>query len=346
MKRALFALTFGAFVFADQVSYAQRWPSGISGDIKFESSDFILKTANRNPGGAALDLNANGAYGDKNKEYDTAKKGPWFIDYQKAGADAVVVGIYKDDAAAIERGLKIINWGLVQQQQDGSFSSEDPYHNGLLFLESASRALLHLENSKHQSKFSREIKGAKVKIEKSIEWLMKPEIESPGLKKDEPYTHRYYINASAIGIAGVFLKRTEFIERSKKLVRLGVTRQNKDGSNPEKSGSDTSYHALGLLMAARYYSIVADEEMRKSLKTMGELGSQWLAGKVLENGDVDSAVNTRTGSKGEMRHGTELKTITYFSIYKALEYWGQILGRKDLNSKAELVFKFDRERKR
>ncbi|MCM2322491.1 MAG: hypothetical protein NDJ90_04435 [Oligoflexia bacterium] len=257
-----------------------------------------------------MNSNSRGAYGEKNQEYDTAKKGPWFIDYQKVGADAVVAGIYKEDTAAIDRGLKIIGWGLAQQQQDGSFSSEDPYHNGLLFLESVSRALLHLESSQYQPRFAKEIESAKARLRLSIEWLIKPEIEAPGLTKDEPYTHRYFVNASAIGIAGVLLKRADFIEHSKNLLRTGIARQCEDGSNPEKGGTDTSYHALGLLMAARYYSIVADEELRKPLKKMGELGSQWLAEKVLENGAINSEKNTRTGSKGEMRHGTELKTVT------------------------------------
>ena len=342
MNKILLLIALGV----SSIGFAETWPSGIDADRKFETSEFILKSANRNPSSAALDSNTNGAYGDKNKQYDATQKGPWFVDYQKAGADAIIAGLYKDDIAAIERGLKIIGWGLSQQQPDGSFSSEDSYHNGLLFLESASRAFLHLEGSKYKPKFLREIENAKVKIEKSVKWLIKPEIEGPGLKKDDPYTHRYYINAAAIGISGVLLKNAAFIEHSQKLVNLGLVKQIKHGSNPERGGTDTSYQSLGLLMAARYYSIVGNDELRKSLKSMGENGSSWLSGKVLENGDVDFAANTRTGANGEKRHGTELKTVTYFSIYKALAYWGQILGHKDLNLKAERVFKFDRERKR
>lgn len=298
-----------------------------------------------NPSGAALDLNSNGAYGDKNKDYDGTKNGPWFIDYQKVGADAVIAGIYKNDVTTIERGMKIISWGLAQQKIDGSYSSEDPYHNSLLFLEAASRSVLHLANSKYKDKFRKDIDSSKKKIEKSIEWLIKPEIESPGLKKDNLYTHRYYINAAAIGISGILLNRKDFIEHSKKLINLGLAKQNKDGSNPEKGGTDTSYHSLGLLMAARYYSIVADEGLQKLIQAMGEKGSHWLLGKVTESGDLDSSANTRTGPKGEKRHGTDLKPITYFTIYKALAYWRQITGEKDLSVKAEKVFNFDRGQK-
>jgi hypothetical protein len=215
----------------------------------------------------------------------------------------------------------------------------------LLFLEAASRSVLHLANSKYKEKFTNDIESSKKKIEKSIEWLLKPEVETPGLRKDDVYTHRYYINASAIGISGVLLNRNDFIEHSIKLINIGVSKQNKDGSNPEKGGTDTSYHSLGLLMAARYYSIVADENLRKLLQLMGEKGSRWLAAKVTENGDIDSSANTRTGLKGEKRHGTDLKPITYFTIYKALAYWGQIKGEKDFSLKAEKVFKFDREKK-
>lgn len=99
-------------------------------------------------------------------------------------------------------------------------------------------------------------------------------------------------------------------------------------------------------MAARYYSIVADEALRKSIQAMGEKGSHWLASKVIDSGDLDSTANTRTGPNGEKRHGTDLKPITYFTIYKALAYWGQVIGKKDLRAKAEKVFKFDRDQKK
>jgi len=327
------------------------WPSGIEGDVRFESSEFILKSANRNPAETALNLNKNGAYDEKNKAYDETKNGSWFIDYQRVGADAVIAGIYndkneKDSLAAIQRGLKILNWGFDQQQPDGSYTSGDAYHNVSFFLAAASRAILHLKHSRYLPMFQGEIEEFTGSIEKTANWLTRKNIESEGLRKDEPYTHRFYMNAAALGFSGVLLKRQDLIQRSFQILNLGISKQRTDGSNPEKGGTDTGYHCLGLLFAAQYYSIVADPQMRLMLQTIGEKAASWIASKVLTSGDVDSAANTRTGADGEKRHGTKSKPVMYYSIYKALAYWGQIQNRRDLNIKAKQVFEFDREMKR
>ena len=310
-------------------------------DENFESSEFILKTANRNPKGTALDLNENGAYGDKNKAHDVTKLGPWFIDNQKPGADVIIAGIYKSDADAIGRGIKILKWGFNQQREDGSYTSGDVYHTVSYFLAVASRAVLHLKNSKFESQFTEDISYLKIGIEKTANWLIQKNVEEPGLKIDAPYVHRFYMNGVALGLSGVLLNREDLILRSRELIKQGLARQNPDGSNPEKGGTDTSYHALGLYFAAQYDSIVADAGFKKDLRAMGEKGAKWLASKVLENGDIDASENTRTGPNGEKRYGTELKTITYLMIYKSLAYWGRILNAPDLTQAAKKVFDFN-----
>ena len=149
------------------------------------------------------------------------------------------------------------------------------------------------------------------------------------------------MNGVALGISGVLLNREDLILRSRELIKQGLAQQNHDGSNPEKGGTDTSYHALGLYFAAQYDSIVADAGFKKDLRAMGEKGAKWLASKVLENGDIDASENTRTGPNGEKRYGTELKTITYLMIYKSLAYWGRILNAPDLTQAAKKVFDFN-----
>ncbi len=309
-------------------------------DVAFESSEFVLKTANRNPKATALDLNENGAYGEKNKVYDNKKIGSWFIDNQKIGMDAIIVGIYKNDVEAIRRGLKILKWGFDQQMQDGSYTSSDTYHTVSYFLATSSRAVLHLKNSPFESHFKDQIAFLTKGVERTANWLVQKNVEVPGLKIDSPYVHRFYMNGVAIGLSGLLLNRSDLVMHSQDLISQGLAKQNPDGSNPEKSGTDTSYHSLGLFFAAQYYSTVADARMRKDLRIMGEKGATWLASKVLENGDVDSSKNTRTGANGEKRYGTELKTVTYSMIYKSLAYWGQILNRPDLNQAAKNVFEY------
>lgn len=318
----------------------------VNDDITFESSSFMLKSAHRNSKATALDLNQNGAYGNKNITYDTIKSGPWFIDNQKTGMDAVITGIYKKDEDAIRRGLKILKWGFDQQKQDGSYTSNDTYHAVSYFLASASRAVLHLKKSEYNSRFEDEIDYLTSRIEKSINWLVQNKIEKPGLNIDLSYIHRYYMNSTAVGFSGILLNRNDLILHSQHFIKIALAKQNQDGSNPEKGGTDTSYHALGLYFAAQYFTAVADAALKEKLVQMGEKGSNWLKSKVLPNGDIDSSENTRTGTTGEKRYGTETKSVTYFMIYKSLAYWGYILNRSDLTETAENVFEYSKTLKK
>lgn len=65
--------------------------------------------------------------------------------------------------------------------------------------------------------------------------------------------------------------------------------------NPEKGGTDTSYHAVGLLFAATYYTLLADEPLRAAMRPMADRGLAWLMVRVRPDGTVDQTGNTRIG---------------------------------------------------
>jgi hypothetical protein len=192
------------------------------------------------------------------------------------------------------------------------------------FLEAAARTALLLQASEFGHDYRQWIDSVKPKLLSAAWWMVKN--ETRGMKGDARYTHRYYLNADAIGFVGLLNHDQDLIENSKKLIREGIAKQSPEGFNPEKEGHDTSDHAVGLLFALRYYTILADEHTRKEMEPMIVKGLQWLNGRIHEDGSVDQTGNTRTGLGQEVGRDNKLKTMGYGSAARALDYWSQITG--------------------
>lgn len=313
---------------------------GIAGDLEFESSSFIKHSANRNSRAVALDLSETGAYGALNRAWEKSKSGNWYIEDQRVGADAIIMGIVQKDTDAIDRGLKIFQWGFQQQQTDGSFNHRANFHSTAFFVEAVARSILMLEISEYKQKYKGTTDLFKPKLLLSAKWMADPKNEKPGIELDAPYTHRYYLNACALGLAGVLMSDASLITKADAYVTTAISKQDSSGFNPEKGGSDTGYHALGLIFSARYRTVVASENLRSQIKTMGDKATKWLVSKVMPDGNIDESSNTRTGDSGENGYDGKKKTTPFFNIFKGISYWGQTLPNEDYNKAAEKVFKF------
>lgn len=322
------------------LAFGAVWPTGVPGDLYFEGNAFSKKTTNRNSN-VGNDCSDSGAC-RVNKDWEISKKGDWFIEEQRWGAEAIVAGVVNSNIAAIERGLKILEWGFKKQSADGSFVQRDAFHSAMFFIEAVARAILYIENSKYKAQYASRLADIKAKLLSAVKWAIKPEIETPGIKKDEPYVHRFYLNAAAFGLTGSVFNDATMLKKAESYIQAAILLQDKTGANPEKGGSDTGYHAIGLVYAARCYSVFANEKLRINLKEMGKRGSEWLLSKVQTDGSVDSSANTRTGDNGEIGRDKTTKTIPYFSILRALAYWGAILETPSLVSAAEKVYNFQK----
>ncbi len=320
----------GAFLgcFALQAANAgeTQWQPGHRGDLAFEASAFLRGTAYRKPDKAADEFDADGAYGSLNRAWNATHQGRWLIEEQRYGFDAIVAGVSYHRQDLVARGERILNWGFAREQPDGSFDCADRFHSMSFFVEAAAHAALLLDGSDFATENRAWIEGVKPLLRRSVLWMMAPENAGPGQAKDAPYGHRFYLDADAIGETGVLLRDKGMIEASRAYVRAGIARQDVSGFNPEKGGSDTSYHAVGLLFAEHYYTLVADDATRAALRPMLARGLSWLAARVRPDGTVDQTGNTRTGFGQERGPQGNLKTMSYGSAYRATFYWAMIAG--------------------
>ena len=302
------------------------WQPGHRGDLAFEASAFLRDTAYSKPDKTADDFDANGAYGPMNRAWNATHQGRWLIEEQRYGFDAIVAGVSTHRQDLVARGETILDWGFGREKPDGSFDCADRFHSMSFFVEAVAHAALLLEGSDLAAENRAWIDGVKPLLRRSVLWMMAPANAGPGQAKDAPYGHRFYLDADAIGETGVLLHDKGMIEASRAYVRAGLARQDVTGSNPEKGGSDTSYHAVGLLFAEHYYTLVADDATRAALRPMLARGLAWLAARVRPDGTVDQTGNTRTGFGQERGPQGNLKTMSYGSAYRASFYWSLITG--------------------
>ncbi|MFI5350488.1 MAG: hypothetical protein ACHQ2Z_13150 [Elusimicrobiota bacterium] len=316
--------------------------SGPKSDLAFETSPFMRATAYSHPETLSNDAAASGAYGPYNRDFDAGKNGEWFIESQRFGFDAVGAGLAHGRKDLIDRGLHIFDWGLAHQSPDGSFHCPDRYHSTAFFLEAVARAALLLESSPFRDDYKAWVESAKPKLRAGALWMISPAQEKKGLTGDSPYTHRYYLNADAVGFVGLLDDDADLIRKSKDYVRMGLSKQAPQGFNPEKGGSDTSYHAVGLVFALRYYDILADKALREEMSPMISSGLKWLGSRVREDGSFDQTGNTRTGSGQEIGRDKKPKTMSYGSAARAFADWSRVTGDSAGEEIARRVFLFAR----
>jgi len=285
-----------------------------------------------------VSVTPSGAEGRVNIEWDQNHAGKWFIEEQRHGSDAIAGGIAQGDPSSIDRGLKILRWGFAQQQPDGSFNCPDAFHSTSFFVEASAHACLLLNASPFATRYAADVTWIEPRLLKAALWMTEPQVETEGRHSNQPYTHRRYLVAAALGETGVLTSNRFLIDHSALYIREGITLQDPSGFNPEKGGYDCSYHAVGLLYAERYYDIVADGELKSQLFDMLKKGVTWLAGRVQSDGTIDPSGNSRTGLGQESGRNGTLKTINYGSAYQAVYHWYLISSDAKFESLAETVF--------
>ena len=320
-------LLFGMLVTAAPVPAATplaAWRAGVTGDLAFEASGFLRSTAYAKPDHTADQLAPDGAYGPLNSAWDRDHQGRWLIEEQRYAIDAIVAGISYHRQDLVDRGERIFDWGFAQERPDGSFDCPDRFHSMSFFVEAAAHAALLLKASDMTATNHGWVERVAPRLQSSAHWMLTPANAATGQAHDAPYTHRFYLDADALGETGILVGDPVLVAASRDYVRRGIARQDPSGFNPEKGGSDTSYHAVGLLFAATYYTIVADDALRARMRPMADRGLAWLSARMRPDGTVDQAGNTRTGFGQERGPQGNLKTMSYGSAYRAFYYWGII----------------------
>jgi hypothetical protein len=325
---------------------------GVAANLAFETSPLMREFAHADQKTLARDWqNLSGAIA-LNACWETNNALPWFIEYQKEGRDWVTAGLAADDKDKVRWGMKILAWGWARMESDGSFKHPDNYHSASFFIEATAQSIFLLEASPWRSDFKQQLSEFKPKLLAAAQWMIRPDIDAlnwpddnnyPRIFGERRYAHRRFLDAAALGQVAFLFTNQLLMNKSVWLVRNGIAFQFPDGVNPERGGHDTSYQALGLLYACRYYQLVANDRMRVELKPTLDKGFAWLLGRIGADGKIDGTGNTRTGPAAELGRNGKPKQLDYHTTAVVFAHWAQLTGNLDWEKLTRQVFDFDQK---
>ncbi|OAT82294.1 hypothetical protein A6M21_09050 [Desulfotomaculum copahuensis] len=152
--------------------------------------------------------------------------------------------------------------------------------------------------------------------------MMEPDVLSKGLRNDAPYTHRKYLDAAALGLAGKLTNDNKLTEESRKLIKDGIKLQLKNGVNPEKGGYDSSYQMVGVVYAERWLVYFKNDPLKPDVENMIEKALKWEESRILKSGVIDTSGNTRVEGQGKEKGPNDtVKTVSYSFVVRGFAFW-------------------------
>ena len=308
-------------------------------DFLHESTDLVANVIHARPWNTYNSMAASGAVGII-ADWENNQGESWYIEAQRQSEEAIVSGLINEDQAAIEAGLKMLDWGFAQQSADGGFEGTgDAFHSTALFIHAVARSLLLIEGSSYSQQYADVIDAYKDKLTDAAAWMIKPEVWEKGISNNEPYTHRRYVVATALGLTNKLTGNSELMDYARQYLEDGLALQQSDGVNPELGGADSSYQMVGVVYAAQWVSYFPEEALTAEVTEMIDKAIAWQQSRILPNGEISIEGNTRTSGQEILRSG-EVKGINNREIIRGFAYWASVTEDEGLQENAYDVARF------
>ncbi len=292
-------------------------------DFEHESNDLIANVLYRKPSNLYASMSPNGAR-NGNILWENNQATKWYIEEQRDAEDSVVAGLIKNDSKAIEAGFKMIDWGFAHQAPDGSFSgTSDDFHSTSFFVQAVAHTLLAIQQSPQSEIYAEQVAKYTPLLHSAARWMILPKVWERGIRRNNPYTHRRYLVAAALGLTGKLTNDSQLIDYASKSIENGLSLQLPDGVNPEKGGYDTSYQMVGIVYAERWLAHFPNHPLTPTVAEMINKALLWQNTRILPTGEISTKGNTRTDGQERGRTG-KVKKVSYGSVIRAFSYWASV----------------------
>lgn len=308
-----------------------------TGMLALASDPFLEKCLYQQPKHLGSTGSATGAV-SVNAQWETDKATPWFIEQQRYGVDHIQGGVVMKNAASVETGMRMLDWGFARQGPDGDFpGTGDPVHSTSFFIEAAARAALLMQQSKVPA-YEAKAKEWTPRILAAARWMAKTDVDPRKRKNSlDPYTHRFFLRAAALGETSALTGDKALAAAAEDYAKEGLSKQLPDGTNPEKGGFDVSYQMVGVNFAMCYFAVCPDPALRAKLKTMSDKALASALMKVNPDGTISLEGSTRVGQE-ESRSGVT-KTLDYKNMLQGLIFADRLLGEPQYRDAAQRLAK-------
>jgi hypothetical protein len=263
------------------------------------------------------------------REWVEGKRTDWFVENQRGGAGLIEAGVVLGDRKLVDAGLREFEWGYARQSVDGSFpESGDAFHSVSIYVLDTARPLLVLRDRRDKfAEFMPRLEKLVPRVGAAAEWLLQPSVLEAGKLRDQPYTHRKWILAAALGETAQLTGNQRLAGAAADFAAEGIALQHDDGENPEKGGFDVSYQMVDALEGARYYATLdcrTSADLMSRVRRMIEKTCRWEMRRILATGEIDVTGSTRM-LKEKGRAGA-IKRTNYKEIVEAFTFASVITG--------------------
>jgi hypothetical protein len=289
--------------------------------------------------GAAIDK--NGLIG-RNRRY-----GKMVSPRLQLGAGAALrIGLHVDRRMAI-KGFRAIEAATRAIATDGevvstvpqdaptgtTLSASDQASGAAFFMADACPALLALRESPQAAAIATATRQEQATgaLGRGLSWLLKNARALESVDRAAP--NRLLYDALAYQSCGALVGNAEAQTMSARFIALALSQARPDGVFVEKGGSDTTYQAVSVRLAVDLLLTGYSNSDARQLNIAWQSGALWLGSRIMADGRIDSAGNTRTCAGGESFLGAE-KKVWPPGIYGALIYAAELTANSELNAAA------------
>lgn len=308
-------------------------------DFQVEASPLIANVLYRQPDSLYRAMSPSGAYG-VNANWEKGEADTWFIEAQRQGEEVIIAGLVRGDRTAIEAGFKMFEWGFARQSADGGFAGTgDPFHSTSFFVQAVARSLLILQQSPYAAEYASQIAHYQPLLHRAAQWMIQPEVWQRGNNNNQPYTHRRYLVACALGLTSLLSSDRQFLDFAHLALKEGLLLQQPDGIHPEQGGFDSSYQMASVLFAARWVVYFPDDPLTPQVIRSIEKALTWQRTRLLPRGEIRSTGNTRTATQERRRTG-QVKQIDYRTAFRGFAYWASVTENPQWSAIARRIARF------
>lgn len=286
-------------------------------------------------------INANGLIG-RNRQYGRLVS-PRF---QLGAGAALRLGLHLDPTLA-SNGFRAIDVGAFAIATDGTVQSDVPpdapagttldrsdlASGAAFFMADACPALLALQAHPNADTIAepRRREAAIAALGRGLNWLIARADDLERVDRAAP--NRLLYDALAYHSCGVLTGNNAAQTHARGFVALALSQTRTDGVFVEKDGSDTSYQAVSVRLAADLLLTGYAAADAQTLNNRWQAGAVWLGNRILADGRIDSSANTRTCQGGESFLGVE-KTVSAPGVYGAMIYMAELASNDGLKRAA------------
>ncbi len=258
------------------------------------------------------------------------RQGKWIeAGMQRGGCWMLIGAVVAGDEKRADDTWRSVDTTFAHQVEDGGFLSvpkpeisheptqAERVETAFFYLQELGHAILVVQASPTEVHFHDRIEALKPRMRQACAFI---QANRDGIVKKVGYTaNRLFIAAKAFGLCGIILKDEDLKTTSRELVALALKRRDADGVFIEKSGRDSSYNAVSLLMG----QVLALYQPDPALDAAFVKAMAWERTRVRPTGEVEVKGNTRTGVGKEVYMGKP-KEVNYREVALAFCYFGMI----------------------